>query len=1342
MAAKRFHFDLSHLGDETPELTFHVGRNRYSVSPHTADTREAAMRDNRALALVPKSHHHRITHFADVEPEHLPTDRLCRLRVTHKHPDESIHLPVLVHAAFHIPEKHRSAHRRAKHAKGRPHLPHKLSVYGVDVEALAGKQTAPEAGTSKKPRMLKSAAPVLKAAAGSASGGAENGAPADDTQQVSADADQFGTPLDVAAFILFHHPGLASSDTYIASRIMDDHIHSAENQQALTALSIAIEDQGPGGWTTIQQAVMPDGTPMTYEVKLGNRNIGDPVQQYVLLPDVLSATPAALQQPLKTAADDPALQNKKWSVTQGTTAVHQTNVAKAGTGAARLLRAGAPSRFKWTLKEQNHSNGLSVDSDSISFDWNDKNDGSGAFHIEAKNTHLRTLAAYIEFIDESGNVIDDPEDWQDRLPIPGLQTKSKKFVTLIPAVSTIMGIPIPDSPTRMRFPWPKNATSARLLFGGLGKGDWDGDVCLPGTIFTGVFQYGIPFWMLTSGSSVKDSSYIDDFLANPGNWRDVLIAAGVLTYVGLQYTDSQEILKRFAVQVAGILVKRAMAKILGWVLTNMVEDEAEEAVPLVGLAVWLVNASVAAAELTVTTLEVTSSPATIRYEIARAFDLKVTVKPDPAHGEPGLPETAVWPAVSDNYEVIVQYERGTNFVQKGDMPKTTSNEARQLTFPALPAGGRLQVIATIYSESGWLCGKWTSGWMDAVPAEGNTLTVVGTIEEQLVPLTMDSQYAYKEKIIYDAARSKHVWEAGSDPPTATFMNLSTSNTGPALGKLVNLTIFERTFEIGYSWQAASQGLKMTGGSSIYTAQAYAFRNLSVLADPESRLKFPNRSFAAQPYIVYDQYGQPTDPGSGSKPHQFFIDPRDGKCHLREIVLDDGNSEIDLTATLKSWGQFPLSNIDAMVVNSGTVIGASWANHNLAILSLPGSASDDATAPQAIVVSGEGMRQGLLRGPVAMAVTPDGRLLVLETINQRIQAFNLSGNPVPCFDGPKLFSISAASFSAELDGRVFSPALQTAFRQNDAGHLFDLDAGFLGSLNQSKLTDDLRDAFGLEGIFLSVNASDPNVNAVVTVVTPSLEWQIECKVPNRKYVIAKADQKLVVYALLNNTEVSVRTPGQQWIVSDKNGAVSYKIKASSEQVGILDVCSYNSYMPLENPTPGKKVTFLDLATEARGYIYVLCYTDSGTETTDYFLDIYEPNGAFLCRTPDERYSTNPQNVVAARLAVDTWRNAFTLNYEAEAGPNGSTEPTIGHWMPVPPLFSLELSSQPSFDKGDVGAVRNDFGAQHKPITLGDEATITIISTAGHWKVTDGATVYDVIRSGDKLDVYKLAPGARI
>ena len=82
----------------------------------------------------------------------------------------------------------------------------------------------------------------------------------------------------------------------------------------------------------------------------------------------------------------------------------------------------------------------------------------------------------------------------------------------------------------------------------------------------------------------------------------------------------------------------------------------------------------------------------------------------------------------------------------------------------------------------------------------------------------------------------------------------------------------------------------------------------------------------------------------------------------------------------------------------------------------------------------------------------------------------------------------------------------------------------------------------------------------------------------------------------------------------------------------------------------------MAVEYKGYIYVLSYvTNLGLYT--YRLDIYTPQGDWLCRTT---------GVNAAKLAVDFWRNAYTLNYETLKYPDGTlpavTEPSVSQWIP--------------------------------------------------------------------------------
>lgn len=89
-------------------------------------------------------------------------------------------------------------------------------------------------------------------------------------------------------------------------------------------------------------------------------------------------------------------------------------------------------------------------------------------------------------------------------------------------------------------------------------------------------------------------------------------------------------------------------------------------------------------------------------------------------------------------------------------------------------------------------------------------------------------------------------------------------------------------------------------------------------------------------------------------------------------------------------------------------------------------------------------------------------------------------------------------------------------------------------------------------------------------------------------------------------------------------------------------------------------YLDLAVEYSGYLYVLSKGDNNVHR----LDIYhaqQAGTAPICSTV---------GINAARLAVDFWRNVYTLNYEVLRLPDGSipatlTEPSISLWVPPAP-----------------------------------------------------------------------------
>ncbi|WP_053154031.1 hypothetical protein [Pseudomonas sp. Pf153] len=88
----------------------------------------------------------------------------------------------------------------------------------------------------------------------------------------------------------------------------------------------------------------------------------------------------------------------------------------------------------------------------------------------------------------------------------------------------------------------------------------------------------------------------------------------------------------------------------------------------------------------------------------------------------------------------------------------------------------------------------------------------------------------------------------------------------------------------------------------------------------------------------------------------------------------------------------------------------------------------------------------------------------------------------------------------------------------------------------------------------------------------------------------------------------------------------------------------------------QATYLDLDVEAKGYVYVLSYTDDGSSPDDYYMDIYTPQGDLLVST---------QGVAAGKLTVSLDRNVYALNYELIHGADGKPEPSISHWMPPAP-----------------------------------------------------------------------------
>jgi hypothetical protein len=798
---------------------------------------------------------------------------------------------------------------------------------------------------------------------------------------------------------------------------------------------------------------------------------------------------------------------------------------------------------------------------------------------------------------------------------------------------------------------------------------------------------------------------------------------------------------------ASFLTAAVLKPVGEWLTYLAAEGEISKAWGPVGWLFEMAAVGLAVEQMLITTGEVLASDALMVAEIKRAIDVKLTLLPDPKHGEAGNPKSAVWPAVATYYVATLIIQCGTNQeTPKGNLPSTTKGTPMPITFENVPAGGNFRIFIGLYSENGWLAGSWQNDWTAANPNDGTTLDLKDQhITEQLVPLSLDTQYAYKEKIAYDG--SNFSWTTQGSPPATTMRSLNCDPQG-SLCELSALTINNSVFQVGLAWRAAKQHLHPDSITApLSDNQLHSLQNLSVLEQPGARLKTTQIGFTQKPGIAYSPYVNSNDTINQSN---FILDPRSelpskGVLHLRQVVLStdkpDDKHDFGLGDTpLPSWGYFPLDHLDAVAVHPGNaVIACSFTNHKLMILDLPDEASTDATARVARMISGQGTREGLMKGPKALVVAPDGRILVLESLNNRVQSFDVKGSAVPSFTvHPSSFTLNKADVAAALDAGKIPTAFVDGLIQHEITYVAPLpDSSYIRQLDTAIFQpkdDPLIAALATLQIYLAYEPTDmrnPKLSAQIQVVQAGKSWIITDP-RQHAWQILRKDDSLVVYERPVEVEVEVQKPGARWLLSDRYLNRAWMLKTATRDGALVDVFRCLTYFHLKPGPEEKPLNYLDMAVESQGYMYVLSSINDGSATTDYLLDVYDPEGTFLFRSPDASKTTNPQNIVAGRIAVNIFRDLYALNYETLSGPGGRVQPGLAHWIPTPPLFSLPLTEQANFNAPNISAVTQDFAAHKKPLSA--QAFIKVINPEGYWQVHDGNTIYHVYRSSEGLQVY--------
>jgi hypothetical protein len=615
--------------------------------------------------------------------------------------------------------------------------------------------------------------------------------------------------------------------------------------------------------------------------------------------------------------------------------------------------------------------------------------------VDVRNHYIRFVSAFVRFANEAGD-----------LPFtPGADdTQRSRALRLLNSNFTVFGVPLLGDAVEQQtfqFDIPANATKARLIFGSLGVG---GEAFSPEAVSASVatlgFNIGIPTIMLatgTAGLAVAQRTIRGILLSDVGKEGlkllvvRVIALAGPQVFTGIFGTRNSGSAKPVLISLANAVVSAfASAGILSSALIQLgVLAVASKAATFFGpLGLVFTAAAVAAdvATLAQTVAEVLASPAVFTNTLSLRMSTRVRIFKDP--------NNATFPARARRYQVILTYDQASKLAHKMTGPIEAGREASiEVTFDSVPSGGKVSIEVILRTDDDWIAGGSTgpNGELGAVGPIDNNPSSAGavdiTIKEQLVPLTQRTRYQHSRKLAYQAAA--RVWVDGAPAPTATRADLC-QGQDDRLCNLVGITISQRTGNLGYGFQAGGQGVAFCGEAA--GGVMYLVQNISVAAGSNRNFKQLPCGFRQPAGIMYDRLG-PAD-GRG---RNFFVRPTADGFFLQSVVLDAG-TPFDLNTPL-SWGRFS-QPMDSLALHPmGYVIGVNRNNHKMEILQLPAAPVDGSRAPEAIPFAvqkaGEGDRPGLLRVPVALTIF-EGAVLVLESGNARVQAFDVSGNPVNLF----------------------------------------------------------------------------------------------------------------------------------------------------------------------------------------------------------------------------------------------------------------------------------------------------------------------------------------------------------
>lgn len=853
------------------------------------------------------------------------------------------------------------------------------------------------------------------------------------------------------------------------------------------------------------------------------------------------------------------------------------------------------SSVHWDYQQKNGETGLVVTSPSVEA----KPDGSVTVTLSnVNNWFLRFLGMYLQFVGPNGNLIPVsslPTDTiEGRLTTDSdLNKDYTLYAGLLTPATTAAGIPVYPGQLEVEVNIPPAAQTVRVLYGGPGaSGSRPSDaelnsLTVVGEAMTGVFCYGVIAMFMAVGVSTLDG--VVQFLISAVGETVVeeivgVTGRGLAGQGGILTPEFGIILLK---GILGALFDKGLEKLLEAITLYVTTAQAADAIPVVGQVLRAAAAVIGTIQLAQSSIEIGLSPHLYQFDLALTHDLTLNLLPDANNNQfPQLPA-----GYTLYYQVAYLFDNGATPVKLDpvdvpdvgvrSIPVTLSNIAR---------GGQVNVSVGFYARhNGTPAGQ--NDWCAAKGSTGLVNNTVDTapdivIEQIKIPILPTTRYLHTRKTALDAA-GRHLWTNTAIAPGYT--PPSGAQAPGSLGALRSITVRQGTSKqegyVGYAWQAYSRRLNdCTAGSPGQLDQA---ANLNTNPDT-AQSGYATTACGLQGgalsgvKLTYDLLG--------NDQKNYFLDTSSLK--VRQVQLNPPS--FASPAQGQAFAQLNLDSTRLLLHPAGHIVSINNANHKLEALKLPATPMADADAKTRLVArtyAGQGSRPGLMRSPMAAAISPEGIILVLEDSqnNNRIQAFDLGGNAVSMFPqqkSPYFLQLDATAGMTYLDIAVEYTGYLYVLAQDVASGRFRLDIyhpsqtgtqpiSTTYDVNAARLAVDFwRSVYTLnyEVLQLPGGAIPDLTEPSVSLWVPSLPESASTPSTQTTHAVAGPKEQFVHF-------VETRLDGTQSTSFDGK-PLTYAWRAVGRQVALLQPNTATPVVQFSHGGPGP-YTFELVVTDSRG-----------------------------------------------------------------------------------------------------------------------------------------------------------------